>query len=251
MALRIEMPVPSSTLKEPATSPVAIQPLCLGMPQQYHAGKSNFLFADGHVKAMTPGQTWRTSDTVTTSASSTRTPTVPPPALPQWKQQTTTPVVAPTSRAVCGIRRTACIRNVGPLKVVATSLQAQSGKGKSLAAFSFRYKLGHLEKFAEQRINLEKFNIFLIYGDFGYTRKQPPLPHIYLHKEGIILIMRKASRPNVGFTLIELLVVCHYRHFSRDFVSCLRTGPRKSTADLLSLECQADWSWGDYVCTGL
>jgi prepilin-type N-terminal cleavage/methylation domain-containing protein/prepilin-type processing-associated H-X9-DG protein len=37
-------------------------PLCVGMIQKYHANKSDFLFADGHVKALTPGQTWRVSD---------------------------------------------------------------------------------------------------------------------------------------------------------------------------------------------
>jgi prepilin-type processing-associated H-X9-DG protein len=29
-----------------------------GAPEEYHAGNSNFLFADSHVKAMRPTQTW-------------------------------------------------------------------------------------------------------------------------------------------------------------------------------------------------
>lgn len=40
----------------------AFQPLCVGMMQRYHANKSDFLFADGHVKAMTPGDTWRSDE---------------------------------------------------------------------------------------------------------------------------------------------------------------------------------------------
>jgi prepilin-type processing-associated H-X9-DG protein len=40
----------------------AFSPLCMGMPQKYHANKSDFLFADGHVKALTPGATWGSAD---------------------------------------------------------------------------------------------------------------------------------------------------------------------------------------------
>ena len=40
----------------------AATPLCMGMPQKYHANHSDFLFADGHVKALVPGATWRASD---------------------------------------------------------------------------------------------------------------------------------------------------------------------------------------------
>lgn len=45
-----------------STGASGFAPLCVGMPQKYHAGRSDFLFADGHVKAMIPGQTWRASD---------------------------------------------------------------------------------------------------------------------------------------------------------------------------------------------
>ena len=44
------------------TGTSGVPPLCVGMIQKYHANKSDFLFADGHVKALTPGQTWRVSD---------------------------------------------------------------------------------------------------------------------------------------------------------------------------------------------
>ncbi len=37
-------------------------PLCKGTIQDYHSGLSDFLFADGHVKAMQPGATWRIAD---------------------------------------------------------------------------------------------------------------------------------------------------------------------------------------------
>lgn len=36
----------------------ATPPLCVGCPQNYHAGNSDFLFVDGHVKAMNPIITW-------------------------------------------------------------------------------------------------------------------------------------------------------------------------------------------------
>ncbi len=35
----------------------ATPPLCVGMPQNYHAGRSNFLYCDGHVNSMVPGTT--------------------------------------------------------------------------------------------------------------------------------------------------------------------------------------------------
>jgi len=44
------------------TGPSATPPLCVGMPQNYHAKKSNFLFCDTHVKPFTPGATWETID---------------------------------------------------------------------------------------------------------------------------------------------------------------------------------------------
>lgn len=44
------------------TGASATPPLCIGMPQNYHAGKSNFLFCDTHVKALTPGATWEDID---------------------------------------------------------------------------------------------------------------------------------------------------------------------------------------------
>jgi len=44
------------------TGPSATPPLCMGNPQNYHMRKSNFLFCDLHVKAMTPGATWTPRD---------------------------------------------------------------------------------------------------------------------------------------------------------------------------------------------
>ncbi len=44
------------------TGASAFAPLCMGTIQDYHNGFSDFLFADGHVKAMHPGSTWRISD---------------------------------------------------------------------------------------------------------------------------------------------------------------------------------------------
>ncbi len=40
----------------------ATPPLCVGMPQNYHAHKSHFLFCDTHVKALTPAATWSERD---------------------------------------------------------------------------------------------------------------------------------------------------------------------------------------------
>ncbi len=45
-----------------STGPSATPPLCVGMPQNYHARKSNFLFCDIHVKPLTPGATWESAD---------------------------------------------------------------------------------------------------------------------------------------------------------------------------------------------
>jgi len=45
-----------------STGPSATPPLCMGMPQNYHARKSDFLFCDTHVKAMSPGATWAAAD---------------------------------------------------------------------------------------------------------------------------------------------------------------------------------------------
>jgi prepilin-type N-terminal cleavage/methylation domain-containing protein/prepilin-type processing-associated H-X9-DG protein len=42
--------------------PSATPPLCMGMPQNYHVGKSNFLFCDLHVKSLSPGATWAAAD---------------------------------------------------------------------------------------------------------------------------------------------------------------------------------------------
>lgn len=44
------------------TGPSATPPLCVGMPQNYHARKSNFLFCDTHVKPFVPGATWEPTD---------------------------------------------------------------------------------------------------------------------------------------------------------------------------------------------
>lgn len=40
----------------------ATPPLCIGHPQNYHAKKSDFLFVDSHVKAISPGATWEGVD---------------------------------------------------------------------------------------------------------------------------------------------------------------------------------------------
>ncbi len=45
-----------------STGASATPPLCMGMPQNYHAKKSNFLFCDSHVKPMTPGATWTAAE---------------------------------------------------------------------------------------------------------------------------------------------------------------------------------------------
>jgi prepilin-type N-terminal cleavage/methylation domain-containing protein/prepilin-type processing-associated H-X9-DG protein len=44
------------------TGPSATLPLCMGMPQNYHGRKSDFLFCDTHVKNLTPGATWAGAD---------------------------------------------------------------------------------------------------------------------------------------------------------------------------------------------
>ena len=40
------------------TGPSATPPLCMDLPQNYHAGHSDFLFCDAHAKAYHPGRTW-------------------------------------------------------------------------------------------------------------------------------------------------------------------------------------------------
>lgn len=41
-----------------STGASATPPLPIGAPQTYHGGLSNFLFCDGHVKALNPKITW-------------------------------------------------------------------------------------------------------------------------------------------------------------------------------------------------
>jgi prepilin-type N-terminal cleavage/methylation domain-containing protein/prepilin-type processing-associated H-X9-DG protein len=44
------------------TGTSATPPLCKDMPQNYHSRRSNFLFCDFHVKALSPGSTWGVSE---------------------------------------------------------------------------------------------------------------------------------------------------------------------------------------------
>ena len=60
------------------------------------------------------------------------------------------------------------------------------------------------------------------------------------------------TRNNNAFTLIELLVVIAIiAILAAILFPVFCTGPRKGTADLLPLQCQANRAWPDDVCAGL